>query len=313
MWLTVACTSLLLVSIGPVSATLPHPVPTCTAPKLPNVQKAITFQEIAKLSRVLESDFRAKGWCFRLVEERIYGALQHSDSLTECDDIYHAFFNGLDKDGVKAQKYAGYVKDEFRTAFDGCDNSTCVIQNFCRKIVDYVPCGKAPRLAQDLYYTVRIATKSIRKELHRAVDDSVHSAAAKDARKQLLDKVLACSMRMVGLHDEVHKLGNEIRDRNVVVRDLQAKIDWNQGRINDEERMKRHNIDVRDRLTRELTEAEQLGRIKDKQITETNEALAVQRGKNEKLHSIVAAAEKGNLAIRSTLENCRTQLSEALN
>ena len=38
-------------------------------------------------------------------------------------------------------------------------------------------------------------------------------------------------MRMVGLHDEVHKLGNEIRDRNVVVRDLQAKIDWNQYRI----------------------------------------------------------------------------------
>merc|ERR1712142_998716 len=160
--------------------------------------------------------------------------------------------------------------------------------------------------------TVRIATKSIRKELHRAVDDSVHSAAVKDARKQLLDKVLACSMRMVGLHDEVHKLGNEIRDRNVVVRDLQAKIDWNQYRINDEERQKRHNIEVRDRLTAELAEAEQLGRIKDKQIEETNAALKIQRDKNSKLQGIVQAAEKGNLAIRTTLENCRAQLSEAL-
>ena len=119
-------------------------------------------------------------------------------------------------------------------------------------------------------------------------------------------------MRMVGLHDEVHKLGNEIRDRNVVVRDLQAKIDWNQYRINDEERQKRHNIEVRDRLTTELAESEQLGRIKDKQIEETNASLKVQRGKNSKLQGIVQAAEKGNLAIRSTLENCRTQLSDAL-
>lgn len=37
--------------------------------------------------------------------------------------------------------------------------------------------------------TIRIATKSIRKELHRAVDESVHCANVKDARKQLLDKV----------------------------------------------------------------------------------------------------------------------------
>merc|ERR1711879_964343 len=202
-------------------------------------------------------------------------------------------------------------KDEDHLAANRFDNGPCP-EFTVRDDTKKQKCNDLDRVDAD-DETIRIATKSIRKELHRAVDESVHCANVKDARKQLLDKVLACSMRMVGLHDEVHKLGNEILDRNVVVRDLQAKIDWNQYRINDEERQKRHNIEVRDRLTAELAEAEQLGRIKDKQIEETNASLKVQRDKNSKLQGIVQAAEKGNLAIRSTLENCRTQLSDALN
>merc|ERR1712062_725168 len=127
-----------------------------------------------------------------------------------------------------------------------------------------------------------------------------------------LDKVLACSMRMVGLHDEVHKLGNEIRDRNAVLKDLQGKIDWNQGRIDDESRQKKDNTETKNRLIEELARADTLGRIKDKQIDETNSSLSVQRGKNAKLQGIIDTAEKGNIAIRSTLENCREQLTSAL-
>merc|ERR1711981_698475 len=120
--------------------------------------------------------------------------------------------------------------------------------------------------ADDDDEAIRIATKHLRAELHKAVDNSVSDSSHKDARKQLLDKVLACCVRMVGLHDEVHRLGNEIRDRNLVVRDLQAKTEWNIMRITDEERQKRHNIEARDRLTLLVAEAEQLGRVKDKQI-----------------------------------------------
>jgi len=160
--------------------------------------------------------------------------------------------------------------------------------------------------------TLRVASAAIRGELFRCVEDSVLDEATKTARKQLLDKVLACSMRMIGLHDEVHRLGNEIRDRNAVIFDLENKINWNQGRIDDETRQKYHNTENRDRLVEELAQAEQLGRIKDKQIADTDENLKVQSGKNSKLQGIVDTAEKGNLTIRNTLENCRTQLTSAL-
>lgn len=145
--------------------------------------------------------------------------------------------------------------------------------------------------------SVRVASVTIRNELYRAVEDSVLDDQTKSARKQLLDKVLACSMRMIGLHDEVHRLGNEIRDRNAVISDLEAKIAWNQGRIDDELRQKFHNTETRDRLTEELAQAEQLGRIKDKQIAETDEQLKIQNQKNSKLQSIVDTAERGNLTI----------------
>ena len=160
--------------------------------------------------------------------------------------------------------------------------------------------------------SIRVASVTIRNELFRCVEDSVLDEATKTARKQLLDKVLACSMRMIGLHDEVHRLGNEIRDRNQVIGELESKIGWNQGRIDDETRQKYHNTENRDRLVEELAQAEQLGRIKDKQIAETDAQLSVQNGKNSKLQGIVDTAEKGNLTIRNTLENCRTQLTSAL-
>ena len=158
----------------------------------------------------------------------------------------------------------------------------------------------------------RVASVSIRGELYRCVEESVLDEATKTARKQLLDKVLACSMRMVNLHDDIHKLGNEIRDRNAVIADLDSKISWNQSRIDDETLQKHGNTANRDRLVEELAQAEQLGRIKDKQINETDENLKVQNQKNVKLQGIVDTAEKGNLQIRKTLENCREQLTSAL-
>merc|ERR1711981_492599 len=166
--------------------------------------------------------------------------------------------------------------------------------------------------ADDDDEAIRIATKQLRVELHKAVDESVSDHSYKNARKQLLDKVLACCVRMVGLHDEVLRLGNDIRDKNVVVRDLQAKIDWNNWRILDEQRQKDHNIEARDKLQLLVAEAENLGRVKDKQISQTNDKLNDQRGKNQKLQSIVQAAEKGNIAIRTTLETCKDQLADAL-
>merc|ERR1711976_249391 len=158
----------------------------------------------------------------------------------------------------------------------------------------------------------RVASVSIRGELYRCVEESVLDEATKSARKQLLDKVLACSMRMVNLHDDIHKLGNEIRDRNAVIADLDSKIAWNQGRIDDEQLQKLGYTENRDRLVEELARAEQLGRIKDKQINETDENLKIQNQKNVKLQGIVDTAEKGNLQIRTTLENCREQLTSAL-
>ena len=88
--------------------------------------------------------------------------------------------------------------------------------------------------------------------------------------------------------------------------------DWNQGRIDDEENQKANNIKTRDRLTKELEDAETLAGIKQKQCEETQSKLNVQRGKNSKLQNIVVAAEKGNQQIKNTLENCREQLNAAL-
>ena len=162
----------------------------------------------------------------------------------------------------------------------------------------------------------RITDSRTRKDLMSVIKSQMEVSSDPNIlaspRQQLTNKVLACSMRMVNLHDDIHKLGNEIRDRNAVIADLDSKISWNQSRIDDETLQKHGNTANRDRLVEELAQAEQLGRIKDKQIDETDENLKVQNQKNVKLQGIVDTAEKGNLQIRNTLENCREQLTSAL-
>ena len=49
-------------------------------------------------------------------------------------------------------------------------------------------------------------------------------------------------MRMISMHDEVHKLGNEIRDRNSVIFDIDDKINWNQNKIDEELKFK-HSLE----------------------------------------------------------------------
>lgn len=159
----------------------------------------------------------------------------------------------------------------------------------------------------------RVASGRVRSELHAAVEETVKDKALATARKQLLDKVLACAVRMVNLHDESHILGNEIRDRNAVIADLDSKINWNQSRIDDESRQKFGNTKYRDELVEKLAQAEQLGKIKDKSISEVNSSLQIQNGKNSKLQNIVDTAERSNLKIRTTLEDCRDELTQALN
>ena len=75
---------------------------------------------------------------------------------------------------------------------------------------------------------------------------------------------------------------------------------------------KKANIILRDQLIQELAQANEQGGKLEKDISQVNEQTSSQQQRNDKLTSILVMAEKGNVTIRNTLENCREQLNTAL-
>merc|ERR1711970_542960 len=99
-----------------------------------------------------------------------------------------------------------------------------------------------------------VADKEIRKELHAACDNAAMNHREIAARKQLMDKLLACCSRSVGLHDNVNTLGNEIRDLNKENNGVIDQVNWCQERIDFEQKEKEKNTIIRDQLLAELEE-----------------------------------------------------------
>ena len=159
---------------------------------------------------------------------------------------------------------------------------------------------------------VRIANKAIREELFRQVDLCVLSEAEKTGRKQLLDRVLACSFRMVGIHDEIHRLGNELRDRNATLTALNGEIMFNQECIDKELKQQSANIDRRDDLVIELENSIQDGKMKDSNIEKVGKSLGVQGDANAQLDGVLRMAVDGNEKIKTTMDTCTKQLNSAL-
>ena len=117
---------------------------------------------------------------------------------------------------------------------------------------------------------------------------------------------------MISMNDDVHKLGNEIKNRNDVVNALLAEIKVNEGMIYKESVEKLENQNTKAGLEEQLKAAKELGRLKDLQKAEANHELGIQEGKNSKLIAVVQASEQGNQVLRDVLENCKSTLNSAL-
>ena len=122
-----------------VFASLPDPVvPPCETYQTPDPQEmTINLAHIAELGNNLYDNFMSEGACFRLVEERIYGALQLSDSLLEFGDNFSEHFEKHRNDMLYKERYSKFVKSEFKDAFEVCGNSTCVVESFCGALSTY--------------------------------------------------------------------------------------------------------------------------------------------------------------------------------
>ena len=162
----------------------------------------------------------------------------------------------------------------------------------------------------------RVTDSRTRKELMSVIKSQMQVSSDPNVlagpRQQLTNKVLACSMRMISMNDDVHKLGNEIKNRNDVVNALLAEIKVNEGMIYKESVEKLENQNTKAGLEEQLKAAKELGRLKDLQKAEANHELGIQEGKNSKLIAVVQASEQGNQVLRDVLENCKSTLNSAL-
>ena len=79
----------------------------------------------------------SQGWCFKLVEERIYGALQLSESLLSHGDKFNSHFDRVRSDALYRDTYSKFVKREFKDAFETCGDSSCVVEVFCGELSKY--------------------------------------------------------------------------------------------------------------------------------------------------------------------------------
>ena len=79
-----------------IHAQLPDPViPPCETHEFPDPQElTVNLAYISELGNIFYQDFMDQGWCFKLVEERIYGGLQLSDSLLDFGDGLQRWANG---------------------------------------------------------------------------------------------------------------------------------------------------------------------------------------------------------------------------
>ena len=78
-----------------------------------------------------------KGWCFKLIEQRIIGPLQISRDLLQHGAELLNHFDQLKSNAIAREAYAKKLKNGFVEGFENCTEGSCVAAELCLEISDY--------------------------------------------------------------------------------------------------------------------------------------------------------------------------------
>jgi len=124
-------------SLGPdVTLPMPFKPPSCEKNDANSTESTTLTNKIIKdLGSLIYNDIYAKGDCYHLIRERIYGSLQLSDGLMKNGPKFLDVFDSLNSDPSARDAYGLEVRTFFRDSFDDCDTTSCVVETFCSSLM----------------------------------------------------------------------------------------------------------------------------------------------------------------------------------
>jgi hypothetical protein len=118
--------------VGVACPVKPQECPTWPAGA--TVEKTITLQYVTDISDMLRDDIVNQGWCYKVIESRIYGSMQMTAELMSMAPAWIQHFEDVESDLTTRTKYANDIRDAFFNSFTVGNTASSILNNFCEEL-----------------------------------------------------------------------------------------------------------------------------------------------------------------------------------